>query len=102
MSPSLTEELQRLAKLDRARSLSAHLQGQRSKTCPWPQGLGKGWGVPLGGVCVLLRRVPLFATPWTVYSLPGSSIHGILQARILEWVAREQIFQTLKLLQSLS
>ena len=26
----------------------------------------------------------LFATPWT--SLPGSSIHGLFQARILEWV----------------
>ena len=25
-------------------------------------------------------------TPWTV-SPPGSSVHGILQARILEWVA---------------
>ena len=25
------------------------------------------------------------ATPWT--SLPGSSVHGISQARILEWVA---------------
>ena len=25
-------------------------------------------------------------TPWTV-TLPGSSVHGILQARILEWVA---------------
>ena len=28
--------------------------------------------------------VQLFATLW---SLPGSSVHGILQARILEWVA---------------
>ena len=27
-----------------------------------------------------------FATQWAV-SLPGSSIHGIYQARILEWVA---------------
>ena len=27
-----------------------------------------------------------FATPWTC-SPPGSSVHGILQARILEWVA---------------
>ena len=27
-------------------------------------------------------------TPWTVCSPPGSSVHGILQARILEWVAR--------------
>ena len=35
----------------------------------------------------LLSRVRLFATPWTVCSPPGSSILGILQARILEWVA---------------
>ena len=28
----------------------------------------------------------LFVTPWTVCSLPGSPVHGILQARILEWV----------------
>ena len=27
-----------------------------------------------------------FVTPWTV-AQPGSSVHGILQARILEWVA---------------
>ena len=26
-------------------------------------------------------------TPWTVCSPPGSSVHRILQARILEWVA---------------
>ena len=26
-------------------------------------------------------------TPGTIYSLPGSSVHGILQARVLEWVA---------------
>ena len=34
-----------------------------------------------------LSHVRLFATLWTVCSLPGSFIHGILQARILEWVA---------------
>ena len=34
-----------------------------------------------------LSRVQLFATPLTDYSLPGSSIHGIFRARILEWVA---------------
>ena len=33
-----------------------------------------------------LSRVRLFATPWTVCSLPGFSVHGVLQARILEWV----------------
>ena len=36
-------------------------------------------------VCVL-TRVWLFVTPWTV-APPGSSAHGIFQARILEWVA---------------
>ena len=30
-----------------------------------------------------LSRVWLFVTPWT----PGSSVHGIFQARVLEWVA---------------
>ena len=36
--------------------------------------------------CVL-SWVQLFATPWTVCSPPCSSVHGIFQARILEWVA---------------
>ena len=35
--------------------------------------------------CYLLDRVWLFVTPGTC-SPPGSSVHGILQARILEWV----------------
>ena len=34
----------------------------------------------------MLSHVWFFATPWNC-SLPGSSFHGILQARILEWVA---------------
>ena len=33
-----------------------------------------------------LSRVQLFEIPWTVV-LPGSSIRGIFQARVLEWVA---------------
>ena len=37
------------------------------------------------GESVSCSIVSDFATPWT--SLPGSSIHGILQAGILEWVA---------------
>ena len=48
---------------------------------PLPMGFSRQeyWsGVPL------LSHVQLFATPWT--SPPGSSVHGILQARILEWV----------------
>ena len=38
--------------------------------------------------CVLSRSVvsDSFVTPWTA-APPGSSVHGILQARTLEWVA---------------
>ena len=40
-------------------------------------------------VCVLvlksLQSCPTFCDPMD-YSLPGYSVHGILQARILEWV----------------
>ena len=28
-----------------------------------------------------------FLPPYGLYSLPGSSVHGILQARVLEWVS---------------
>ena len=36
--------------------------------------------------CVLVTQsCPTLGDPWTV-SPPGSSVHGILQARILEWV----------------
>ena len=34
-----------------------------------------------------LNHVRLFVTPWTVCSLLVSSVYGIFQARILEWVA---------------
>ena len=34
----------------------------------------------------MLTHLQHFATPWNC-SLPGSSVHGILWARILEWVA---------------
>ena len=32
-------------------------------------------------------HVQLFATPWTIYSTPGSSVHGIILLRIPDWVA---------------
>ena len=35
---------------------------------------------------LVAKLCPTFATPWTG-NLPGSSVHGILQERILEWVA---------------
>ena len=38
-------------------------------------------------VCVLVAQSCLTLCDPTDYSLPGSSVHGILQARVLEWVA---------------
>ena len=35
---------------------------------------------------LVTKLCPILVTPWTG-NLPGSSVHGILQARILEWVA---------------
>ena len=40
----------------------------------------------LAPILGVLSHVRLFAAPWPV-ARRGSSIHGILQARILEWVA---------------
>ena len=36
--------------------------------------------------CVVAQLCPALCNPMN-YSPPGSSVHGILQARILEWVA---------------
>ena len=38
-------------------------------------------------VCVLSHSVLSDSCDPMDYSLPGTSVHGILQARILEWVA---------------
>ena len=35
---------------------------------------------------LIIKSCPTLCDPMD-YSLPGSSVHGILQARILEWVA---------------
>ena len=39
-----------------------------------------------GGGGLVAKSCPALATLWTVCSPPGSSVLGILQARILEWV----------------
>ena len=36
--------------------------------------------------CLVTKLCPTFATPWAI-ARQGGSVHGILQARILEWVA---------------
>ena len=45
------------------------------------------WAPRRCGGGLIAKSCPTLATPWTVCSLPGSSVHGILQARILEWAA---------------
>ena len=44
-----------------------------------------------------LSHVRLFTTSWTACSPSGSSIHGIFQARVLEWVASRLSFSLLPL-----
>ena len=57
-----------------------------SNACLYPVSLPSGC-VHVAVVAVQsLSRVWLFVTPMD-YSLPGSSVHGISQAKILEWVA---------------
>ena len=55
-----------------------------------PMDRGAWWaavhGVAESNVKVLVTSVVSICDPM-VCSLPGSSVHGILQARILEWVA---------------
>ena len=56
-------------------------------------------------VCVLVTQLCLTLCDPMDYSPPGSSVHGILQARILEWVAisfpREDFLANSELLQFL-
>ena len=37
--------------------------------------------------CAVLSHVQLFSTPWTVAHQAPLSVHGVSQARVLEWVA---------------
>ena len=46
-----------------------------------------GWVPGPGKTCDIIFLVSDFLWPHGLYSPPGSSVHGILQARILEWVA---------------
>ena len=71
-----------------------HAQCFVIKSCPWGNSLvgavaGQGGGEAGGGVKVEISRtvVSNSSKPHGLYSPPGSSVHGILQARILEWVA---------------
>ena len=54
--------------------------------CPWP-GLGAAVpALPVAAAAKSLQSCPILCDPMDC-SLPGSSVHGICQARGLEWVA---------------
>ena len=71
------------------------LSSQGKRNLKWNMDLG-----PFAGLCSLLRQVN-HVPQWgkccfqllscvrlfTDYNMPGSSVHGVFQARILEWVA---------------
>ena len=44
-------------------------------------------------MCMLscFSYIQLFVTPWTIVHQEGASVHGILQARILKWVAMHSL-----------
>ena len=44
------------------------------------------WEAQINALVLVAQLCPTFCDPMG-YSLPGSSVHGILQTRILEWVA---------------
>ena len=56
---------------------------------PYPHPLHPYSPAELGVVCCLVAQLCLCPTPCKplYYSPPGSSVHGIPQARILEWIA---------------
>ena len=85
---------QRHAPLGRAQGL--HLTGSQVVLVPGGQAQGEERCLEHDCVCVCVcvcvraqsfSRVQLFTTPGTIYSPPGSSVHGIFQPRILESVA---------------
>ena len=57
----------------------AHAQSQTGGACAHAQS-------QTGGACAHAQSRPTLCNPMDC-SLPGSSVHGILQARMLEWVA---------------
>ena len=75
-------------------SVKPHRQKPTRLPCPWDSpGKNTGVGCPFLLQCMKVKSerevaqsCPTLSYPMD-YSLPGSSIHGIFQARVLEWGA---------------
>ena len=51
-----------------------------------PSQVGRAWKRGIGEMFIIQSCLTIFCDPMD-HDLPGSSVHGIFQARILEWVA---------------
>ena len=58
-----------------------------SQASPQKQALSRSLALPLALTSTFLNKLCLNLCNPMDYSLPGSSVHGIFQARILQWVA---------------
>ena len=66
-------------------SEATKILAERKKEDQWKLGIRKAKGIVK--VKVLVAQLCLTLCDPMNYSLPGSSVHGNLQARILEWIA---------------
>ena len=67
-------------------SRQEHWSGLPFPSLPEWEGSSKAWGYMYGGGGLVTKSCLILATPMA-RSLPGSSVFGTLQARILEWIA---------------
>ena len=88
-----TELNWREARYRRTHTVWSHSREVLEESDPQRQevyGGDRGWGEEMGKVVVvkvlIAQLCPTLCNPMDC-SLPGSSVHGIFQARILEWVA---------------
>ena len=56
------------------------------KYCPRDKYQSKAFSLLLRDVCMHAKSLQSCPTLCDTMSLPGSSVHGILQARVVEWV----------------
>ena len=89
-----------ITKIERGRLINASLSYllfsvsliKNPLTTPWAEHIYTNYFIsspqqPYRAVCMLVTQLcPTVCDPMD-YSLPGSSVYGILQARILEWIA---------------
>ena len=92
--PDYEHTLLLLSHFSRVRLCATHRRQPTRLPCPWDSpGKNTGVGCHFLLQCMKVKSESEVAQPCSTLcdpmdcSLPGSSVHGILQARVLEWVA---------------